>query len=53
LARALDIVGERWTLLVVEELLDGPRRYTDLIEHLGGIGAVSAERAVGRCASQR
>jgi len=38
LARALDVVGERWTLLVVEELLDGPRRYTDLIEHLGGIG---------------
>ncbi len=38
LARALDVVGERWTLLMVEELLDGPRRYTDLIEHLGGIG---------------
>jgi DNA-binding HxlR family transcriptional regulator len=30
LAHALDIVGERWTLLIVRELLAGPRRYTDL-----------------------
>jgi DNA-binding HxlR family transcriptional regulator/putative sterol carrier protein len=29
-ARALDVVGERWALLVVRELLLGPRRYTDL-----------------------
>ncbi|MGW1143422.1 hypothetical protein ACWD6S_39620, partial [Streptomyces zhihengii] len=28
-ARALDAVGDRWTLLVVRELLAGPRRYTD------------------------
>src|SRR5437764_155765 len=37
-ARALDIVGERWTLLVVRELLVGPKRYTDLQEGLPGIG---------------
>lgn len=30
LARALDIVGERWALLIVRDLLVGPRRYTDL-----------------------
>jgi DNA-binding HxlR family transcriptional regulator len=37
-ARALDVVGERWTLLVVRELLVGPKRYTDLQEGLPGIG---------------
>ena len=30
IARALDVVGERWALLVVRELLLGPKRYTDL-----------------------
>src|SRR5919107_2204104 len=29
-ARALDIVGERWALLVVRDLLLGPKRFTDL-----------------------
>ena len=38
LARALDVVGERWTLLLVRELLLGPRRYTDLLDGLPGIG---------------
>jgi DNA-binding HxlR family transcriptional regulator len=38
LARALDIVGERWTLLVVRELILGPRRYTDLTDGLPGVG---------------
>src|SRR5918994_1233190 len=38
LARALDVVGERWTLLLVRELLLGPKRYTDLLEGLPGIG---------------
>lgn len=37
-ARALDIVGNRWTLLIARELLAGPRRYTDLLEGLPGIG---------------
>src|SRR5512140_1995634 len=36
-ARALDVVGERWTLLVVRNLLLGPRRYGDLLEELPGI----------------
>lgn len=36
-ARALDLVGERWTLLIVRDLLMGPKRYTDLREGLPGI----------------
>lgn len=34
LAHALDLVGERWTLLIVRELLAGPQRYTDLAQGL-------------------
>ncbi len=34
LAHALDLIGERWTLLIVRELLAGPRRYTDLAHGL-------------------
>jgi DNA-binding HxlR family transcriptional regulator len=30
IARALDVVGERWALLIVRELVLGPKRYTDL-----------------------
>jgi DNA-binding HxlR family transcriptional regulator len=37
-AHALGLVGERWALLVVLELMRGPKRYTDLAEHLPGIG---------------
>lgn len=37
IASALDLVGERWTLLVVRNLLMGPQRYTDLREALPGI----------------
>src|SRR6266540_2349588 len=39
IAHALDLVGERWALLVVRELLLGPKRFTDLREGLPGIGA--------------
>ena len=34
LAYALDLVGERWTLLIIRELLTGPRRFKDLIDGL-------------------
>jgi DNA-binding HxlR family transcriptional regulator len=37
-AHALKLVGERWALLVVLELMRGPKRYTDLAENLPGIG---------------
>lgn len=36
-ARSLDVLGERWTLLIVRELLTGPKRYTDLKRALGGM----------------
>ncbi|MFD0000371.1 winged helix-turn-helix transcriptional regulator [Nocardia sp. NPDC127526] len=37
LSRALDTVGDRWSLLVVRELCSGPRRYSDLFADLPGI----------------
>lgn len=44
-ARALDLVGERWTLLIVRDLLVGPKRYSDLLDGLPGIGTnLLAER---------
>lgn len=38
LASALDLLGERWTLLIVRELSRGPKRFGDLLEGLEGIG---------------
>src|SRR5919106_3243857 len=38
IARALDVVGERWALLVVRELLLGPKRFTDLRAGLPHVG---------------
>ena len=37
-ARALDLVGERWSLMIVRELLLGPKRFTDLRAGLPGVG---------------
>ena len=63
LAKALDRVGDRWTLLVVRDLLSGPKRFTDLMERMAGItpkvltrrlrgleadGVVEADRQAGR-----
>jgi DNA-binding HxlR family transcriptional regulator len=39
LAEALARVGDRWTLLVVQALLTGPRRFSDLLEQVPGIAA--------------
>ncbi|WP_243064972.1 helix-turn-helix domain-containing protein [Humibacter sp. RRB41] len=44
LAAALEIVGARWALLVVEQLLDGPQRYGDLQRDLGIPMSVLATR---------
>ena len=38
IATALDVIGDRWTLLVVRDLLLGPLRFSDLAEGLPGIG---------------
>ena len=57
IAHALELVGERWSLLVVRELLHGPQRYTDLAANLPGIGtnilAVAAEGPRGAAGSSR
>ncbi|MEV0297371.1 winged helix-turn-helix transcriptional regulator [Nocardia sp. NPDC050710] len=37
-ARTLDLVGERWTLLLIRELLTGPKRFSDLQASLRGLG---------------
>src|SRR5215471_13205077 len=39
LAEALARVGDRWTLLVVDALLTGPRRFNELLGHIPGIAA--------------
>jgi DNA-binding HxlR family transcriptional regulator len=44
-ARSLEVVGERWTLLIVRDLLDGPRRFQDFQASLPGIApALLSER---------
>jgi DNA-binding HxlR family transcriptional regulator len=63
IARALEQIGDRWTLLVIRDLLTGAKRFTDLMDRLGGItpktlslrldelqaaGLVAADRAAGR-----
>lgn len=59
LARALDVVGERWTLLLLRDLSCAPRRYGELLEGLPGIGTnllaarlktLAAEGLVGKSA---
>jgi DNA-binding HxlR family transcriptional regulator len=36
-AKSLEIVGDRWTLLIVRDLLPGPRRFADLLASLPGV----------------
>jgi DNA-binding HxlR family transcriptional regulator len=63
LAKTLERVGDRWTLLVVRDLLSGPKRFTDLMERMAGItpktltqrlrdletdGLVEVDRVAGR-----
>ena len=44
LARALEIVGERWTLLIVRDAFYGVRRFSDFRDHLGIPRAVLTDR---------
>jgi len=37
MARSLEIIGERWTLLIVRDLLRGPRKFQDLTESLASV----------------
>ena len=43
-ARALEVVGERWTLLIVRDAFHGVRRFGDFANHLGIPRAVLASR---------
>jgi DNA-binding HxlR family transcriptional regulator len=45
IARALDVVGDRWVLLIVRELFGGPKRYVDL---QAGLPGVSTDMLAGR-----
>jgi DNA-binding HxlR family transcriptional regulator len=36
-ARSLEVIGEKWSLLIVRDLLRGPQRFSDLLRYLGGI----------------
>ncbi len=36
-ARSLEVIGEKWSLLIIRDLLGGPRRFTDLLRGLGAI----------------
>jgi DNA-binding HxlR family transcriptional regulator len=38
LAKTLDVIGGRWTMLIMRELMIGPRRFRDLMDGLPGIG---------------
>lgn len=44
LARALEVVGERWTLLIVRDAFFGVRRFVDFAAHLGVPRAVLTDR---------
>jgi DNA-binding HxlR family transcriptional regulator len=47
-ARAAEILGERWTLLIARELLCGPQRFTDLRRRLPGISSSILTERLGR-----
>lgn len=44
-AKSLDVVGDRWTLLIVRDLLDGPRRYGEL---LAALAPIATDMLAGR-----
>jgi DNA-binding HxlR family transcriptional regulator len=44
LSRSLEVIGERWTLLIVRDAFYGVRRFSDFVEHLGIPRAVLSER---------
>src|SRR5687768_17359781 len=53
IARSLDVLGERWTMLVIRELLLGPKRFKHLLAVLPAIGSNRlAERLRGLEAAQ-
>ena len=53
LAAALERVGDRWSLLLIEALLDGPRRFTELSSLLDGIAPNTLTDRLRRLEAQR
>lgn len=53
IARALDLIGDRWALLVVRELIHGPKRFTDLRHDLRGISPNVLSQRLSGLAEQR
>jgi DNA-binding HxlR family transcriptional regulator len=53
LAKTLDLVGERWTLLIIRELLFSPRRFSDLAEALRGISTSVLTERLSRLEDER
>lgn len=47
IAYALDVLGERWTLLIIRELLLGPKSFGKLLEHLEGMGTNLLTKRLG------
>jgi DNA-binding HxlR family transcriptional regulator len=53
LAAALERVGDRWSLLLIEALLDGPRRFSDLAESVDGIAPNILSERLKRLEAER
>jgi DNA-binding HxlR family transcriptional regulator len=53
LAAALERVGDRWSLLLIEALLDGPRRFSDLAETVDGIAPNILSERLKRLEAER
>jgi DNA-binding HxlR family transcriptional regulator len=53
LAKALDLIGERWSLLIIRELFLGPRRFSDLVEGLPGISTSVLSERLNRLEHER
>ena len=51
LARSLEVIGERWTLLIVRDAIYGVRRFSDFLAHLSIPRAVLTERLAGLVAA--
>ena len=45
-ARSLEVVGEKWSLLIVRDLLGGPQRFTDLLRYLSCARHCRARRSI-------
>ncbi|MCU1396572.1 MAG: transcriptional regulator, HxlR family [Ilumatobacteraceae bacterium] len=52
IARALDVLGDRWTLLILRELVIGDQRFTDLRDHLPGIAPTLLSQRLRSMAEQ-